>query len=88
MCVGLEINSEKSNYMIMSRHPNSRQNQNIRVANELFENVATFKYFGTSLITENVIPDKIKRRLMSGNTLYHSETTWPHLNNSTGKKHV
>jgi len=26
--VGLEINAEKTKYMIMSRHPNSGQNQN------------------------------------------------------------
>jgi hypothetical protein len=42
--IGLEINKEKTNYMIMSRHPSSRQNQNIRIANELFENVAKFKF--------------------------------------------
>jgi hypothetical protein len=35
--------------MIMSRYPNSEQNQNIRIANESFENVATFKYLGTTL---------------------------------------
>jgi hypothetical protein len=40
----LEINEEKTKYMIMSRHPNSGQNQNIRIANESFENVAKFKY--------------------------------------------
>jgi hypothetical protein len=31
--VGLEINVEKTKYMIMSCHPNSGQNQNIRIAN-------------------------------------------------------
>jgi hypothetical protein len=41
--VGLEINAEKTKYMIMSRHPNSGQNQNIRITNESFENVAKFK---------------------------------------------
>jgi hypothetical protein len=35
--IGLEINAEKTKYMIMSRHPNSGQNQNIRIANESFE---------------------------------------------------
>jgi hypothetical protein len=41
--VGLEINAEKTKYMIMSRHLNSGQSQNIRIANESFENVAKFK---------------------------------------------
>jgi hypothetical protein len=45
--VGLEINAEKTKYMIMSRHPNSGQNQNIRIANESFESVAKFKYLET-----------------------------------------
>jgi hypothetical protein len=30
----LERNAEKTKYMIMSRHPYSEQNQNIRIANE------------------------------------------------------
>jgi hypothetical protein len=44
--IGLEINAEKTKYMIMSLHPNSGQNQNIRIANESFENVTKFKYLG------------------------------------------
>jgi hypothetical protein len=47
--VGPEINAEKTKYIIMSRHPNSGQNQNIRIANESFQNVAKFKYLGTTL---------------------------------------
>jgi hypothetical protein len=42
---GLEINAEKTKYM-MSGHPNSGQNQNIRIANESLENVAKFNYWG------------------------------------------
>jgi hypothetical protein len=49
----LEINAEKTKYMIMSRHSNSGQKQNIRIANESFENVAKFKYFGTTLTNQN-----------------------------------
>jgi hypothetical protein len=47
--VDLKINAEKTKYMIMSRHPNSGQNQNIRIANESFEKVEKFKYLGTIL---------------------------------------
>jgi hypothetical protein len=35
--IGLEINAEKTKYMIMSPHLNSGQNQNIRIANESFD---------------------------------------------------
>jgi hypothetical protein len=64
--IGLEINAEKTKYMIMSRHPNSGQVQNIRTANESFENVAEFKYLGATLTNQNDIRDKIKSRLNSG----------------------
>jgi hypothetical protein len=47
--VGLEIHAEKTKYMFMSRYPNSGQNQNIRIANESFENVAKFEYLETTL---------------------------------------
>jgi hypothetical protein len=38
--VCLQINAEKIKYMIMSHHQNIRENQNVRIANESFENVA------------------------------------------------
>jgi hypothetical protein len=58
-------------YMIMS-HPNSGQNQNIRIANESFENLAKFKYLRTTLTNQNDIHDEIKIRLNSGNACYYS----------------
>jgi hypothetical protein len=70
--IDLEINGEKTMYMIMSRHPKSGQNQNIRIANESFENVTKFKYLGTTLTNQNDIHDEIKSRLNSGNACYHS----------------
>jgi hypothetical protein len=56
----------------MYRYPNSGQNQNIRIANESFENVATFKYVGTTLTNQNDIRDEIKSILNSGNSCYYS----------------
>jgi hypothetical protein len=44
--VGLEINAEKTKYMIMSHHLNSGQNQNTRIANESFENVHNSNTWG------------------------------------------
>jgi hypothetical protein len=70
--VSLEINAEKTKYMIMSRHPNSGQNQNIRIANELFEDVAMFKYLGITLTNQSDIHDEIRSRLNSGKDCYHS----------------
>jgi hypothetical protein len=59
----LEINAEKTKYMIMSHHLNSGQNQYIRIANESF---------GTILTNQNDIYDEIKVRLCSGNAYYYS----------------
>jgi hypothetical protein len=56
----------------MSHHPNSGKNQNIRIANESFENVAKFKYLGMTLMNKNNIHDEIKSRLNSGNDCYYS----------------
>jgi hypothetical protein len=70
--VGLEINAEKTNHLIMSHHLNSGQNKNIRIANESFEKVARFKYLGMTLTNQNDIFDEIKIRLNSGNACYYS----------------
>jgi hypothetical protein len=65
--IGLKINAEKTKYMIMSCYQNSEHNQNIRIANESFENVAKFKYLGMTLTNQNDIHDEISSRLNSGN---------------------
>jgi hypothetical protein len=70
--IGLEINAEKTKYMIMSRHPNSGQDQSIRIANESFENVAKFKSLGTTLTNQNDINDEIKSTLNSGDACYYT----------------
>jgi hypothetical protein len=44
--VGLEINVEKTKYMLLSCHQNVGQNQDIKVANRSFGNASTVQIFG------------------------------------------
>jgi hypothetical protein len=38
--VGLEVNTEKTKYMLLSRHQNAGQSNDIKITNKCFENVA------------------------------------------------
>jgi hypothetical protein len=70
--VGPEINVKKTNYMLLSRHHNLGKNLHITIANRLFENMSHFKYLESTLTTQNLIHEKIQRRIDSGNVCYHS----------------
>jgi hypothetical protein len=50
--VGLEANSEKTKYVLMSRKK-AGQKKDIKIANRSFEGVAKFKYLGTTLTDQN-----------------------------------
>jgi hypothetical protein len=45
----LEVNTEKTKYMLLSRHQNAGQNHDIKMADRSFENVAQFKYLGITV---------------------------------------
>jgi hypothetical protein len=70
--IGLEVNAEKTKYMVMSRDQNTGLNGYIQTGNESFETVEQFKYLGKTLTNQNSIHAEIKGRLKSGNACYHS----------------
>jgi hypothetical protein len=70
--VGIEVNVEKTKYMLVSCDQKAGQNRDIKVGNRSFENVSQFKYLGTTVTNQNLIQEEIRRRLNSGNACYHS----------------
>jgi hypothetical protein len=55
--VGLELNVEKTKYILLSRHHNSGQNRNKKIANRSFENVSPFKYLRTTVTNQNLVQE-------------------------------
>ncbi|KAJ4433571.1 hypothetical protein ANN_15880 [Periplaneta americana] len=49
--IGLEVNLEKTKYMIMSRDENIVRNGNIKIGNLSFEEVEKFKYLGATSVS-------------------------------------
>jgi hypothetical protein len=56
----------------MAHHQKAMQNLNIKIANSFFENVAQFRYLGTTVTNQHLIQEEIKRGLNSGNASVHN----------------
>jgi hypothetical protein len=69
---GLEVNPQKTTYMLMSRSQKTGQKYSIKIANRSFEDVEKFKNVGTTLKDQNCMHEEIKSKLNSGNACYHS----------------
>ncbi|KAJ4434990.1 hypothetical protein ANN_23562 [Periplaneta americana] len=70
--IGLEVNPEKTKYMIMSRDQNIVRNGTIKVGDLSFEEVEKFKYLGATVTNINDTREEIKRRINMGNACYYS----------------
>jgi hypothetical protein len=63
--VGLEINAQKTKYMLLSRHQDAGQNRDMEIANRSFE-------IGKDRTDQNLMQEEIKAGMNSGNAYYHS----------------
>jgi hypothetical protein len=70
--IGLEVNADKTKYIVMSRDRNAGRDDSVKTDNSSIERVEEFKYLGTMLTDQSFIQDKIKSRLGLGNSCYHS----------------
>jgi hypothetical protein len=67
--VGVDVNPEKTKYMLMLRYQKAGQQLSIKIPNRSLEVVAKFKYLGTTLY---FMHEENKSRLNSENSCCHS----------------
>jgi hypothetical protein len=53
-------NTEKTKYMLLSRHQNAGQNHDVKIGNRCFGNVEQFRYLGTTITNQNLIQEEIE----------------------------
>ena len=70
--IGMEVNADKTKYMIMSRDQNAGRSHSMKTDNSSIERVEEFKYLGATLTNKNSIQEEIKSRLKLGNACYYS----------------
>ena len=64
--IGLEMNADKTKYMVMSEDQNAGRSHSMETDNSSFERVKEFKCLGTILSNRIYIQEEIKSRLSHG----------------------
>jgi len=70
--IRLEVNANKSTYMVMSRDQNVGRSHSVKIDNSTFERVEELKYLVINLTNQNSIYEEIESRSYSGNAYYNS----------------
>ena len=73
--IGSVVNSGKTKYMEIGRHPGMIANEHIRIGSNLYEEVKSLKYSGSLVANQNPIQEEIKCKLKAGNSCYYSVQT-------------
>jgi hypothetical protein len=69
---GVDVNTEETKCMVMSRDQNIGLNYKIKEGNECLERVEHFRYLGTTVTNKNSTHGEIKSRLKSEDACCHS----------------
>ena len=70
--IELEVNADKSKFVVMYRDPNAGRSQNMKTENRSFEMAKEFKYLGKTLTNQNSMQEEITSRMKSGKACNHS----------------
>ena len=68
----LEVNADKTKYIVMSRDHDAGRSHSMKTDDSSFERAGEFKYLGTTLRDQNSIQEEIKNIFKSGKTCYYS----------------
>jgi len=70
--LGMEINENKTKYMVTSTYEHRRNAGDLRIGNKTFETVQSFQYLGNIIGNTNSNNKCIKERIMMGNKAYYA----------------
>jgi hypothetical protein len=69
---GLEVNADKTKYMVMFRDQNAGRSHSMKIDSKPLERVEEFRYLDITVRNQNFIHEEIMSRLKPGNACYHS----------------
>jgi hypothetical protein len=58
--IGLEVNADKTKYMVMARDHNAGRSHSMKTDNNSIESVEEFKYLGTNLTIKILFRQKLR----------------------------
>lgn len=65
--IGLEVNENKTNFMIMSTSEERRQRQNLIIGGKVFKGTNSYTYLGNEINNKCEIHESINRQIQNGN---------------------
>ena len=70
--IGLEVNADNTQNLVISRDQKAGRSHNIKINNGSFESLEEFTYLEITVKKQSSLHEEIKSRLKSGNACNHS----------------